>query len=151
MVRSRIEAVVEGVRSMLDALRADLDLSQRGLGVLMGRSQSTVAQTLLGSRGAPNLGTIVRMADALDAEVLIDVRPRQPFSPAADPMGECFACPCGFERFGPAQELAPAIWDAKRRSWAVWVPVGPSSYQLEVEMHIKRCRVAAKRFHVENF
>lgn len=150
-MRSAIEVVVERVRTMLDALRVDLGISQRGLGALIGRSQSTVAQVLLGTRGAPNLGTLVRIADALDAELLIDVRPRQPVTPAADASGECFSCPCGFQRFGPAREVGPAVWVEQRRSWAVWIPVGPSSYQLEVESHVKRCRVAAKRFHVENF
>jgi transcriptional regulator with XRE-family HTH domain len=143
--------MIRAAADYLDEMRQALGLSQEELGRRIGRAQSTVAHALTGERTVPKLDTIVLLALGMAVEVELVVRPVQPIQPAADPSGEVFSCECGFHRAGPAGEIGRATWSREHRKWLVWIPVGPSSYQLEVEHHIRVCKLADARCRVENF
>jgi len=134
----------------LEEMRQVLGLTQEELGWRVGRTQSTVAHALTGERTLPKLDTVVRLAEAMAVEVELLVRPRRPVQPAADPSGDVFSCECGLHLAGPAREVQ-VEWSDRHRKWLVWIPVGPSSYQLEVERHVKACKLAEARCHIEHF
>jgi transcriptional regulator with XRE-family HTH domain len=55
--------------------RASLDLSQRALAELTGTTQSAIARLEGGSR-ASRIDTLLRVADALDCELVVNLRSR---------------------------------------------------------------------------
>ncbi len=55
--------------------RAELRLSQRELAELCATTQSAIARLEGGSR-APRIDTLLRIADALDSELVLQLRPR---------------------------------------------------------------------------
>lgn len=134
----------------LDRMRQARGMTQRELGERLGVTQSTVGAALTGARFVTKVGTLAALADVLEMELVLEVRPRKPIVSAADPSGEIFVCPCGVHIPGPAGELE-ARWKPGRWKWEIWVPVGPSGYQLQVEEHVrKRCELAASWIHIEN-
>jgi predicted transcriptional regulator len=55
--------------------RKDLELSQAELAELVGTTQSAIARLESGGR-PPRIDTLLRIADALDCDLLVDLRPR---------------------------------------------------------------------------
>ncbi len=55
--------------------RSELRLSQRELAELCATTQSAIAR-LEGGRRAPRIDTLLRIADALDSELVLQLRPR---------------------------------------------------------------------------
>lgn len=55
--------------------RRELDLSQQELARLTGTTQSAIARLESGQR-PPRIDTLLRIASALDAELVVDLRPR---------------------------------------------------------------------------
>src|SRR4051812_7805220 len=56
--------------------RAQRGLSQRELAELVGTTQSAIARLERGGR-PPRIDTLLRIADALDCELVVDLRPRR--------------------------------------------------------------------------
>jgi transcriptional regulator with XRE-family HTH domain len=56
--------------------RQALGLSQRELAELTGTTQSAIARLEAGGR-PPRIDTLLRIADALDCELLVDLQPRE--------------------------------------------------------------------------
>jgi transcriptional regulator with XRE-family HTH domain len=59
--------------------RQDLGLSQRELAELTGTTQSAIARLEAGGR-PPRIDTLLRIADALDCDLLVELKPRNPRS-----------------------------------------------------------------------
>jgi predicted transcriptional regulator len=57
--------------------RTELGLSQRELAVLTGTTQSAIARLEGGGR-PPRIDTLLRIAHALDCELVVDLRPHPP-------------------------------------------------------------------------
>src|ERR671933_919183 len=57
--------------------RAALGLSQRELAELTGTTQSAIARLEAGGR-PPRIDTLLRIADALDCDLVVELRPRPP-------------------------------------------------------------------------
>jgi DNA-binding XRE family transcriptional regulator len=55
--------------------RKELDLSQAELAELVATTQSAIARLESGGR-PPRIDTLLRIADALDCELLVDLKPR---------------------------------------------------------------------------
>jgi DNA-binding XRE family transcriptional regulator len=55
--------------------RKELELSQAELAELVGTTQSAIARLESGGR-PPRIDTLLRIADALDCDLLVDLRPR---------------------------------------------------------------------------
>jgi predicted transcriptional regulator len=55
--------------------RKDLELSQAELAELVGTTQSAIARLEGGGR-PPRIDTLLRIADALDCDLLVDLKPR---------------------------------------------------------------------------
>jgi transcriptional regulator with XRE-family HTH domain len=55
--------------------RQDLGLSQRELAELTGTTQSAIARLEAGGR-PPRIDTLLRIADALDCDLLVELKPR---------------------------------------------------------------------------
>jgi transcriptional regulator with XRE-family HTH domain len=55
--------------------RQELGLSQRELAELTGTTQSAIARLEAGGR-PPRIDTLLRIADALDCELVVELRPR---------------------------------------------------------------------------
>jgi transcriptional regulator with XRE-family HTH domain len=55
--------------------RQELGLSQRELAELTGTTQSAIARLEAGGR-PPRIDTLLRIADALDCDLLVELRPR---------------------------------------------------------------------------
>lgn len=55
--------------------RQELGLSQRELAELVGSTQSAIARLERGGR-PPRIDTLLRIADALDCELVVDLKPR---------------------------------------------------------------------------
>ncbi len=56
--------------------RGELGLSQRELAELTGTTQSAIARLETGGR-PPRIDTLLRIADALDCDLIVELRPRQ--------------------------------------------------------------------------
>jgi predicted transcriptional regulator len=56
------------------ARRLDMNLSQRELAELCGTTQSAIARLERGGR-PPRIDTLLRIAEALDCELVVDLRP----------------------------------------------------------------------------
>jgi transcriptional regulator with XRE-family HTH domain len=56
--------------------RQELGLSQRELAELVGSTQSAIARLERGGR-PPRIDTLLRIADALDCELVVDLKPRR--------------------------------------------------------------------------
>ena len=67
--------VYEALGQEVSAARARLDLSQRELAGLCGTTQSAIARLEAGRRAA-RLDTLLRLAHALDCELVVELRPR---------------------------------------------------------------------------
>ena len=63
------------IADQVTARRADLGLSQRELAELVGTTQSAIARLEAGGR-PPRIDTLLRIAEALDCELRVDLRPR---------------------------------------------------------------------------
>ena len=57
-------------------LRQQRGLSQRELAELVGTTQSAIARLERGGR-PPRIDTLLRIADALDCELVVDLKPRR--------------------------------------------------------------------------
>jgi DNA-binding XRE family transcriptional regulator len=68
-------AAYERLGAEIAARRAELGLAQRELAELCGTTQSAIARLESGAR-APRLDTLVRVANALDCELAVQLRPR---------------------------------------------------------------------------
>lgn len=64
-----------GLAAQVTARRGARELSQRELAELCGTTQSAIARLESGGR-PPRIDTLLRLADALDCELLIDLRAR---------------------------------------------------------------------------
>lgn len=71
----RAIAAIDEIVGRLDALRVEHDLSKAELARAIDKNPASVRR-LLTARGNPELGTIVAIADALDADVLVVPRKR---------------------------------------------------------------------------
>jgi transcriptional regulator with XRE-family HTH domain len=56
--------------------RQELGFSQRELAELVGTTQSAIARLERGGR-PPRIDTLLRIADALDCELVVDLKPRR--------------------------------------------------------------------------
>jgi predicted transcriptional regulator len=56
--------------------RAEIGLSQRELAELVGTTQSAIARLERGGR-PPRIDTLLNIADALDCELVVDLRPKK--------------------------------------------------------------------------
>lgn len=63
------------IADQLGARRRELGLSQLELARLTGTTQSAIARLESGQR-PPRIDTLLRIADALDADLVVDLRPR---------------------------------------------------------------------------
>jgi DNA-binding Xre family transcriptional regulator len=63
------------IAGKVTAQRLARDLSQRELAELTGTTQSAIARLERGGR-PPRIDTLLRIADALDCELVVDLRPR---------------------------------------------------------------------------
>ena len=59
----------------VSARRVEMNLSQRELAELCGTTQSAIARLERGGR-APRIDTLLRIAEALDCDLLVDLVPR---------------------------------------------------------------------------
>jgi DNA-binding XRE family transcriptional regulator len=57
--------------------RAELGLSQQDLARLVGTTQSAIARLERGGR-PPRIDTLLKIAEALDCELAVELRPRRP-------------------------------------------------------------------------
>lgn len=71
----RVIGAIDGIVDQLDALRVGRGLSYAKLARAIGKHPASVRR-LLTARGNPELGTIVAMADALSADVVVVPRAR---------------------------------------------------------------------------
>ena len=71
----RFREAYEAVGAQVAEQRASLRLSQRELGDLCATTQSAVARLEAGRR-APRLDTLLRVAHALDCQLVVELRPR---------------------------------------------------------------------------
>lgn len=80
-LRERLAGVDEGgwffaaIADQVAARRADRRLSQRELAELTGTTQSAIARLEAGGR-PPRIDTLLRIANALDCELVVELRPR---------------------------------------------------------------------------
>ncbi len=63
------------IADQVGARRRELGLSQLELARMTGTTQSAIARLESGQR-PPRIDTLLRIADALDAELVVDLRPR---------------------------------------------------------------------------
>ena len=66
----RAIAAIDDIVNRLDALRVEHDLSKADLARAIDKNPASVRR-LLTAKGNPELGTVVAIADALDADVLV--------------------------------------------------------------------------------
>jgi nucleotide-binding universal stress UspA family protein len=83
----RAIAAIDEIVNRLDALRVEHSLSKAELARAIDKNPASVRR-LLTARGNPELGTVVAMADALDADILVvprkkSSRRRRAATPAA--------------------------------------------------------------------
>jgi DNA-binding XRE family transcriptional regulator len=79
-LRQRLAGAEEGwlfaqIAGQVAARRADLGLSQVELARRVGTTQSAIARLEAGGR-PPRIDTLLRIADALDADLHVELRPR---------------------------------------------------------------------------
>jgi transcriptional regulator with XRE-family HTH domain len=70
-----LRAAYRAIADQVAAQRARHRLSQRELAELCGTTQSAIARLESGRR-APRIDTLIRVADALDCELVVRLRPR---------------------------------------------------------------------------
>jgi len=75
--QQRTIAAIDEIVNQLDALRLAHALSKAELARAIDKNPASVRR-LLTARGNPELGTVVAMADALDADVLVVPRKKPP-------------------------------------------------------------------------
>ena len=80
-LRARLAGAEEGwffaaIASEVAGRRAELNLSQRGLADLVGTTQSAIARLENGGR-PPRIDTLLRIADALDCDLHVELTPRK--------------------------------------------------------------------------
>lgn len=78
----RAIAAIDEIVNRLDALRIEHDLSKAELARAIDKNPASVRR-LLTAKGNPELATVVAMADALDADVLVVPRKKRSRSQAA--------------------------------------------------------------------
>lgn len=80
-IRERLAGVTDrgwffaGIAGQVAERRAALGLSQRELAELTGTTQSAIARLETGGR-PPRIDTLLRIADALECELVVELRPR---------------------------------------------------------------------------
>ena len=80
-LRERIAGVEEGrwffaaIADRVAQRRGELGLSQRELAELTGTTQSAIARLEAGGR-PPRIDTLLRIANALDCDLVVELRPR---------------------------------------------------------------------------
>jgi predicted transcriptional regulator len=80
-LREKLAGVEDGgwffaaIADRVAARRGELGLSQRELAELTGTTQSAIARLEGGGR-PPRIDTLLRIANALDCELVVDLRPR---------------------------------------------------------------------------
>ena len=72
----RAIAAIDEIVNRLDALRVEHDLSKAELARAIDKNPASVRR-LLTAKGNPELGTVVAIADALDADVVVVPRKRR--------------------------------------------------------------------------
>ncbi len=80
----RVIAAVDQIVNRLDALRVEHALSKAELGRAIDKHPASVRR-LLTAKGNPELGTVVAMADALDADVVVVPRKKSRLARVATP------------------------------------------------------------------
>ena len=82
-VRERLAGVEEpggwffaAIADRVSERRTELGMSQRELAELTGTTQSAIARLEAGGR-PPRIDTLLRIADALDCDLHVELRPRQ--------------------------------------------------------------------------
>lgn len=73
--RSKVEAEAVRLGGILATRRAELGISQRDLAAQCGTTQSAIARLEAGHT-PPRLSTLLRLADALECDLVIDIEPR---------------------------------------------------------------------------
>jgi len=68
--QSRVIAGIDAIVNRLDALRVERDLSKAELARAIDKNPASVRR-MLTAKGNPELGTVVAIADALDADVVV--------------------------------------------------------------------------------
>ncbi len=71
----RAIAAIDEIVNRLDALRVEHDLSKAALARAIDKNPASVRR-LLTAKGNPELGTVIAIADALDADVVVVPRKR---------------------------------------------------------------------------
>ena len=64
-----------GIADLVAQRRVAMDMSQRELAELTGTTQSAIARLERGGR-PPRIDTLLRIAEALDCELVVDLKPR---------------------------------------------------------------------------
>lgn len=82
----RAIAAIDEIVNQLDALRTEHDLTKADLARAIDKNPASVRR-LLTAKGNPELATVVAMADALDADVLVVPRRRRSGRRRAVPAG----------------------------------------------------------------
>lgn len=130
----------------INQMRRQLGLSQAALGRRTGRTQGTVANLLSSRANDIRLSSLVSLADGVEADVLIEVRPRCPIVCLTATTVE-FRCPCS-KRIAGARGEVSAIWNPSKRRWGLWTTQGVS-FGLSVDSHVAGCMIARDRMLVE--
>jgi len=81
LLRRRLAHADEGwfftqIAEQVAARRAELGLSQQQLAALVGTTQSAIARLESGGR-PPRIDTLLRIADALDCDLNVELKPRR--------------------------------------------------------------------------
>jgi nucleotide-binding universal stress UspA family protein len=72
----RAVAAIDAIVNALDALRVEHDYSKSELARMIDKNPASVRRLLTAAKN-PELGTIVAMADALDADIVVVPRPKR--------------------------------------------------------------------------
>ena len=80
-IRARLAGAEEGwlfaqIAEQVANRRRERGLSQADLAALVGTTQSAIARLERGGR-PPRIDTLLRIADALDCELVVDLKPRR--------------------------------------------------------------------------
>ncbi len=84
--RQRAIAGIDEIVNRLDALRVEHSLSKAELARAIDKNPASVRR-LLTAKGNPELGTVIAMADALDADVIVVPRKKARPARVATPAG----------------------------------------------------------------
>lgn len=118
-------------------------MTQGALSRRLGVQRSTVSEMLSRRKADMMISTLVRSAEALDAEVVIDIRPRHPKMPTSPLLPyrddkDMFRCPDGLYTATGNRGEVVAIAKADVALWGLWMGRG-GRFGGQVASHVSRC------------